>query len=89
MKKTITFIMKNGETFEARFNAGPFHGMVEGKLYEVRPNPKWWQFKKVEVRHSTFFPEDFQYNFERMGMALVAGYLKERKHENNLKEMWK
>ena len=90
MRKTLTFTFKTGEVMEARFtSAGCFPGMVDVSLYEVRPNPKWWQFKKVEVEHASYFPEDFNYNFRQMGLNIIAKYLDRRNHENNLKEMWK
>ena len=51
MKKTLTFNLKNGDTFEATFKNDTFPTLVNATLYKVRPNPKWWQFKRYEVAH--------------------------------------
>jgi hypothetical protein len=88
MKKTLIFNLKNGETFEAIFKKDSLPAMVSATLYKVRPNPKWWQFKRYEVVHQYLFAEDFNYNFHRMGLNLLAEYFDKRNHEASLKNMW-
>lgn len=88
MKKTLTFTLKTGETFEVKYSAGAFYGLVNVVLYKVNPNPKWWQFKKVRALDKCYIAKDFQYNFHQMGLNILASYLDERKHANSLKEMW-
>lgn len=88
MQRTMTFNLKNGETFEAKFTKGNWKGYVNVTLYKIRPNPKWWQFKKVEIDTALLDSRRFAYNFRNMGMAMISVYLSEQAHEDRVKNMW-
>ena len=88
MKKTLTFNLKNGDTFEATFKNDTLPSLINATLYKVRPNPKWWQSRRYEVVHQYLFAQDFNYSFHRMGLNLLAEYFDEHAHEENLRRMW-
>lgn len=56
MAKGIKVNMK-GREFKIRFF---FDGLItDFTVWEVRPNPKWWQFKEVYVGGACTLDEDF------------------------------
>ena len=88
MQRTMTFALKNGETFEAKFTRGSCSDYVNVTLYKIRPNPKWWQSKKMEIDTALLDARRFSYNFRNMGMAMISVYLSEQAHEDRIKKMW-